>query len=423
MPPSTPETWADVPPPVEAQVEQRMVELLENVPNGETCVLDDFDPRSLLSKSLRDCEDQNPNSTRFEADNPTLEPSSSVDTADTSDVKAARSRARALGDGLTRCAAGPWYHRAGDGPEGRTARLACLRYGCSICGPRVKVVLQASAEVVVSRVVEKGMWKAVVVENLPKAGKTALTRWASEVEPELPEDEADHSRRLRLISEASPPRLHITIATSPTNTTTLVMWKDTEDNAPAGALSRHLIRSAAAADPRAKIGEMVAAVDLVEWACAADDDGVRTRATVLRGCRYLTERIAEVRDAVLGRSRAKHKGKEKAPGWSLRTYRRGGGDVRDEVARRLETTVLADEPEQHRGGTRVEHWRATDGTPVRMALEEMERDGWFKGIERYRGPLDDPSAKMPLLTDLLGDEQVEFMLMDFTGKKVRFQAA
>jgi hypothetical protein len=301
------------------------------------------------------------------------------------------------------CVRGPYQHAADDRGRASTSRLACLSYTCSSCGPHVIVVLQAAAEVVVERIVNWRMparsdtWFGCVAEDLPQSAARALQRWAAtEDDDAVGVSAPEPSREWRLHNERPPERMYVTIAQSPKLTSTLVMWHGT-GNAPTGALARHLEdgRPVAASDLSATTGEMVAAVDREAWALAD------ARATVLRGSTFLNERIADLRDRVLGRARARRQ-KTRPMTFAVRSYR-DGERVRRELANRLQVGMKLDgmriEPMKRK---LVEHWSAEiDGASpsVRREMERMKGEGWFEAND----PVEVPSvAEVGVLDDLLG---------------------
>lgn len=278
------------------------------------------------------------------------------------------------------CTRGPHLHSvSGKAPdEVQSSRLACNQFGCEACGRRVVDTTAASAAVVVRRLVEAGTaWSALRVE-MPADDDTAhraMKRWTASGEAHA-----------------------IGAATTPGTVSYVLLHREHE---PRGALARHLARLGAvpveASTAHEVIEAVVEATDLDEWKA---HEG---RATILRGSEALRGHVASLRDAVLGRSRAKLKRAEPAPGKvSVRSWT-ATDDVRREVGKRLlvGTTVrraFAD----HRRRALTAVWASADGAPLGLVLQRMIDDGTVPPIDpRHRKARDETDFEHALALEMI----------------------
>ena len=106
----------------------------------------------------------------------------------------------------------------------------------------------------------------------------------------------------------------------------------------------------------------------------------------MRGATKLRHRIADLRDRVLGRSRARRaEGVPPDPDKvAVRSYKTLT-QVREEVSKRAWTdTVETDVDVDSRARTQTTTWGLSDTvTPLRPFLREMRDEGWF---EKPKGP-------------------------------------
>ncbi|MCB9763911.1 MAG: hypothetical protein H6739_29340 [Alphaproteobacteria bacterium] len=325
--------------------------LRTNAEYGEKCVLQSLcSNRETTARKKPDNDGETGNTSDLKIDR--------VDNAE----READERLRDLGSGTVHCIRGPHHHVAKKGgKEATSSRLACMSYRCPTCGPRQQHVLQASARVIVRRYLEDhpGEWTARRIEIptrlLPRAAQDALARW----QRKSPED-----------------RLYVGIGTTPETCSYIVMWRGAE-HVPQGALHRHLLHLGAVEEGGAlpdAAERMVAAAELDAWT-----EGKR-RATILRGSPEIKAAIAELRDRVLGRSRARKQGDnpvdEKT---SIRSYD-SAAEVRAEAEKRAhaDTRTVDEGPDGRSGGYSV-RWAFLDGeTPPAAVLASMESDGFFR---------------------------------------------
>ncbi len=270
-----------------------------------------------------------------------------------------------LGGHAVWCPRGPNQHVAVGEREAVSSRLACNAYGCYVCGPRQVYALRGSARTVVRRMASG--WSGTTF-GLTESSDTllrALRRW---------------------VAKAPEQRAAIGFAITPEKTSYLAMWGG-DDHRPVGALVAHLeaVGAVLTSEPLHEvIDRMGAEIDLVEWTLS------ERKAVILRGTKNLRHRVADLRDRVLGRSRAR-RDKDEKPDPNrvvVRTYTTLS-ETQEEASRRAFADTQDTEVEvSNRTRTQTTRWGFTDNTPVRPFLKQMMDEGWFKKLGSPASPSD-----------------------------------
>lgn len=186
--------------------------------------------------------------------------------------------------GFKQCGSAPTLHRGDSTPVITSTRGMCFRTSCIVCGPKMVKALRASASVMLRVAIEQTRltWDGAVIHGLRKGtASKAVQRW---------------------VMAAPERRMLLGFATNPDSVVHLVLWAD--GNEPTGKLLDHLkAHDMVEIDeaPDQVIDRLAADIDLDAWR------GSGRRATILRGTQPIKGAVAGLRDAVLGRSRARGK--------------------------------------------------------------------------------------------------------------------
>ncbi len=186
--------------------------------------------------------------------------------------------------GFKQCGSAPTLHRGDSTPVITSTRGMCFRTSCIVCGPKMVKALRASASVMLRVAIEQtGLtWDGAVIHGLRKGtASKAVQRW---------------------VKAAPERRMLLGFATAPETVVHLVLWA--AGHKPTGKLLDHLkARDMVEIDevPHQVIDRLAADIDLDAWRVSGK------RATILRGTQPIKGAVAGLRDAVLGRSRARGK--------------------------------------------------------------------------------------------------------------------
>ena len=276
---------------------------------------------------------------------------------------------------FTLCRRGPFQHYGERGnPSGKSHRLPCNAYTCTLCSPRVLVALRAA-----------------VYEYLRSAFPASKWTYGRD---HSPRDDGAFSKAVKRWRKGAPEhRRYLTISPSPDRKEWFFMWRLEGDHAPTGKrlgveeveqdIPDHLAKEADC---------MVAGVDLDEWREA------ERRVEIHGGDKTVKKQITFLRDYALGRSRAVKRTKDAAESnatTAIRTYT-SVFEMQHLASEHLMMKLEVSDPHVNvRSRSETHHWDVQDGihltdaadhTPdAKSILDNLKAKQLFKPMRRRVG--------------------------------------
>ncbi len=333
-------------------------------------------PDDLLDDLLGESRQEDVRPSLYRSSNRLQRTSEVEEQASEAEEEEANAHFQDLGGHAVWCPRGPNQHVAVGQMEAVSSRLACNAFGCYVCGPRQVYALRGSARAVVRRMASG--WSGMTFRLTGAAGTLmkGLRRW---------------------VAKAPEHRAVLGFAITPEEISYLAMW-DGDCHQPVGALVGHLeaVGAILVSEPLHEvIDQMGAEIDLVEWVAS------ERKTVILRGTNHLRHRVADLRDRVLGRSRARRREDEEPDPnrVAVRTYTTLAETQAEASRRALADTRDTEVEVSNRTRTQTTRWGFTDNTPVRPFLKQMMDEGWFKKLGSPTRPpdgIDQPSPAPPI---------------------------